>query len=482
MQYRRSFLQFAAFLASSSLLAGAQFFAPQHRLSGIGVDRAAITPEILEARTVHMIQAQTFVIMRHPQATAGAARITGLALQKIFNQAAKQSGLDASLISAVAYLESWGDPTAVSPTGPKGIMQFSEGTARAAGLRIVRSTRYKTVKERQRVRTNSGKTVYRTVHRKIRYAVTVRDDRLKPDRAVPAAARYLARLQTKFGGMDWAIFAYHCGEGCIGDLYPMAQAATGRAKPTVAETFFAAHPALHRELYEALRRQMLRDFSPTYYFRIQRAEQLLELYRSDPAAFRELAAENSDPANPQRRTENRLVVWSKASFALPPDAPRTEAAFSAALRDPMYFGITPPYASESPSAAGAMLYIAFETRRLFDALKPDGEEFVPLKIVKVDSATGPASDVPELLAGHVFEIDRSTLPRGERLCLTFALDDLGWDGHLGFVQGDGDSLRIGAAPSSRDFFAAVFKEALDAKLEAGATELRRPAPATESVR
>jgi hypothetical protein len=478
MQHRGSFVRFAVFLASSPLLAGTQYFAPQHRLAGIGVDRAAITPEVLEARTAHMIQAQTFVILRHPEATAGAARITGPALQKIFNKAAKDSGLDASLIAAVAYLESWGDPNALSPTGPKGIMQFSEATARAAGLRVVRATQYRTVQERRRVRTGSGKTVYRTVRRKIPYKVVLRDDRLKPDKAVPAGARYLARLQDKFGGMDWAIFAYHCGEGCIADLYSMAQAATGRAKPTVAETFFAAHPGLHPALYEALQREMARDFSPTYYFRIQRAQQLLKLYQSDRAAFEELVAENSNPGNPRRRTESRLVVWSKASSADGPDRNAPAEPLSPTVRDPKFFGITPPFATDSPSAVGAMLYVAFETRRLFDELQPKGEQFVPLQIVKVGRA---ADDAVEFGAGTVFEIDRSNLGKGERLCLSFALDDLGWDGHLGLAQRDGEILRIGFAPSSRDFFAAVFKEAVDAKLEAGASELRQRAKAPESL-
>ncbi len=157
--------------------------------------------------------------------------------------APEESGWPASLISAVAYLESWGDAQATSPAGPRGIMQFSEATARAAGLRIVRVTRFKTVTSRQRVRTKSGRSVYRTVRHKMPYTVTVRDDRLNPERAAPAAARYLARLETKFGGRDWAIFAYHCGEGCVSDLLPLTEAAVHHKQPEVAEMFFAASPA-----------------------------------------------------------------------------------------------------------------------------------------------------------------------------------------------------------------------------------------------
>ena len=46
---------------------------------------------------------------------------------------------------------------------------------------------------------------------------------------------------------------------------------------------------------------MQRDYSPTYWFRVQRAEQLLALYQEDPAAFRELAEEYQNPIHPKRR-------------------------------------------------------------------------------------------------------------------------------------------------------------------------------------
>ena len=189
---------FSIFFCGVVLFARPEYFTPQHRLSGISVDRAEMTPAVLDERTQRMIQSQTFAIMREPQATAGAERITSARLARIFQSAAKSSGLPASLIAAIAYLESFGDAQAASPAGPKGIMQFSEATAREAGLRIIRNTRFKTTIERKSVRSKSGKPVYRTVRHRTPYTVTVRDDRLNPERAVPAAANYLARLETKF--------------------------------------------------------------------------------------------------------------------------------------------------------------------------------------------------------------------------------------------------------------------------------------------
>jgi soluble lytic murein transglycosylase-like protein len=470
-----------ALCSSTALFAAFEYFTPQHQLSGIGAGRAAMTPELLRARTDRMIQSQTFTIMREPNSTLGAERITGPRLSPIFRRAAAESGWPVSLLEAIAYLESGGDTQAVSPAGPRGLMQFSEATARAAGLRIVRVTRFKIVTSRQRVRLKSGRTVYRNVRRKTPYTVTIRDDRLNPERAAPAAARYLARLETKFGGRDWAIFAYHCGEGCVSDLLPLTQAAVHHQQPAVAEMFFAASPARNIELYQALEREMQRDYSPTYWFRVKRAEQLLALYQSDPAAFRELAEDFQNPIHPQRRAADRLMIWLKSLDIFYQSADELRLAsgksLARALDDPRFFGFSLPeiggaerelYLQDSPAAIGALLYVAFETRRLFEDLKPKGERFVPLQVAElVSTADRPAEagtllvdpEFPEHSTGQVFDIDRSNLPRGERECLNFTLDDLGWGGYLGFIQVTGDTVHIGFAPSSREFFTAVFAEA-----------------------
>jgi hypothetical protein len=467
-----------------ALFARSGYFEPQNRLPGIGAGRAKMTPAVLGERIERMIQSQTFVIMREPQAAAGAARITSVRLARIFQSAAAASGWPVSVLSAIAYLESWGDVRAVSPAGPVGIMQFSEATARAAGLRIVRVTRFKMTSERKRVRDTKGKPVYRTVRRKIPYTVTVRDDRLNPERAAPAAAKYLARLETRFGGRDWAIFAYHCGEGCVSELLPLAEAAAGH-KPTVAEMFFAASPARHTDLYQALQRHMQRDFSPTYWFRIMRAEQLLGLYQTDPSAFRELADEYRNPNSPAHRAGDRLLVWLKSEDVFYKSAGDLALAARALVRvpdDPPFFGFSPPervpdsthelYLQDSPSAIGALLYIAFETRRLFESLPGAGDRFVPLEVTELVSTTDRPAEAGSLLVdpefpahstGQVFDIDRSNLPRRERESLNFILDDMGWDGTLGFIQVTGDTLHIGCSPSSREFFAKVFEEAAEAR-------------------
>ena len=51
----------------------------------------------------------------------------------------------------------------------------------------------------------------------------------------------------------------------------------------------------------------------------------------------------------------------------------------------------------------------------------------------------------------MFDIAYGDLPPHEKEALDFILDDLGWDGYLGFVQEMTGTLHIGCSPSSREF-------------------------------
>ena len=91
----------------------------------------------------------------------------------------------------------------------------------------------------------------------------------------------------------------------------------------------------------------------------------------------------------------------------------------------------------SPAAIGTLSYIAFETRRLFEEMRT-GESFRPLEVTSlVQPVDVAAQGSPELLghcSGHVFDVDLSKMPRAQRECLHFVLDDLGWYGYLGFTE------------------------------------------------
>jgi hypothetical protein len=463
---------------------GPDCFTPTNRVSGIGISRADISDDLLDIRTERMIESQTFSIMREAQALPGAKRVTGNAkLQALFRSASAASGIPASVIEAICYLESWGDPKAQSITGPRGIMQISGATAASMDLKVSYATRYKTTRDKVPVKVKGkgkgkgkSKTTYRTVTRKAPYKVLARDDRMLPERAIPAAAHYLAGMERKFGGQDWAVFAYHCGQGCVGMMQDITRRARGipADKMTVARMFFASSPAWNRELYDATQQQMQRDYSPTYWFRIQRAEQLLALYRRDPEEFARLAQQYKSEFVTNGRAPHRLSVWLKKDDLVFRSGDDIRAALGQklvkALNRPDYFGYTvklpadSDYLSEaSPSAIGTLAYIAFETRRLYEETGAKGP-FRPLPVTALVEPEDYASQKgkPEALAhcsGHVFDIDYSALPPAELECLRFVLSDLGWEGYLGFVEDGMDSLHVGCSPGAREFFTKVFQEA-----------------------
>lgn len=469
-------------------VAHSDYFTPAHQLTGIGAARGEMTPELLNERVKLMMESQTFIILRDPQAVLGAQRIESPKLARAFAAAERQSGLPASLIKAIAYLESFGDPTAQSPAGPRGIMQVSSATAKDMGLRIIYATKYRTESGRKAVKDKRGRIVYKTVKQRVAYQTLLRDERLLPETAIPAAASYLARLRQNLGGLDWAVFAYHCGVGCVGEMQALTGRAQGVRKPiTVAQMFFGASPVYNRDLYQAINREMERDYSPTYWFRVMRAEQLLRLYREDEPTFLELASYYRYEPDPAQRAQHRLAVWLKQDdliFQSCEDIKRDEGQRLARIfDDPDFYGFRPDldsvgafdianqeyYLQATPAAIGTLTYIAFETRRLFDAMKPKGEKFVPLDVASLvrpmDSmSTGPAESLAHC-SGQVFDIQYDRLPPGEREALQFVLDDMGDDGYLGFVEEAPNSgiMHIGCSPSSREFFTNVYLEALGAK-------------------
>jgi Transglycosylase SLT domain len=464
------------------------FFQPVHRLAGIGVDRSSISEAVLQKRTELMIDSQTFSIMRDPHALEGAQRINSPKLQKIFKDASKVSGLPAGIIAAVAYLESWGDANAQSSAGPRGIMQFSKATGKAAGLQIVTATRYRTTSEKKKV-VVKGKTVTKTVTHKTPYEVVVRDDRLIPERAVPAAAKYLATMTNKYGRQDLAIFAYHCGEGCVSDFIAVAKQTEDFRNEviTVPRLFFGSSPVHNPEIYARIKEHMLRDYSPTYYFRIMRAQQLLALYQEDADAFRDLAEVYRNPVDPAKRANDRLVVWLKPQDVLYKSCEdlRLEEGKSLArvMNKPAFFGFQlqmegpnaigrwdlknrESYLQATPAAIGTLSYIAFETRRLFEAMKPKGEKFMPIEVTAlVRTMDDPEGPTPAHCTGQVFDVAYDLLPPHEKEALDFILQDMGWDGYLGFVTETAGTMHIGPSPSSRDFFTKVYGETTDKKHE-----------------
>ena len=103
----------------------------------------------------------------------------------LFQKASDTHGVSYDLLRKLAFNESSFNPKAKSPTGPKGLMQFTTGTARGLGLKVA----------------DVG-------------VDDPTDDRYNAELSVDAAARHLSDLVRKYDGDELkAALAYNQGEG-----------------------------------------------------------------------------------------------------------------------------------------------------------------------------------------------------------------------------------------------------------------------------
>lgn len=102
----------------------------------------------------------------------------------MFQKAADSHGVSYDLLRKLSFNESTFNPKAKSPTGPKGIMQFTKRTAQSMGLNVTDDDL---------------------------------DDRYNPELAIDAGARLLSSLVKKYDGDELkAALAYNQGEGSAG--------------------------------------------------------------------------------------------------------------------------------------------------------------------------------------------------------------------------------------------------------------------------
>ena len=505
-------------VASAAVSVKEKEFTPSHRLSGVGVDRRNISDAVLAERTRRIIDNQTFGILRDPEAVAGAARVTDERLGKMFEAASAAFGFPRGKLEAIAYVESGGKTDAVSPSGPRGIMQFTAATAREAGV-IHREEVERTITVRVSRKDRNGgplkkggKLQYRIVRKKGLVKVDI-DDRMKPDKAIAGAATYLSYLSGKYGSVDLAIFAYHCGEGCMGQFLEAAKKSEGfKGGVTAPKLFFLNSPVWNRELNRLVAFHMGRDWSPTYFFRITRAEEVLALYRANRPEFDRLVEEYRNKAKPDEKTPYRFWAWvrpedliykqcedlihdpghklvkaldnpSVYGFILRKDGSGSigEMEQRAKIKNKkklaeylkQHEGHKEYYLQASAPAVGALAYVAFETRRLFEMAYP-GRKWVPLEVTALVRALEyqgrlhgdygvSRTTLPSHCAGEVFDLSYRYMSEEEYRCLLFILEDIGNDGYLSYIVESENCFHVVHSPSSASFFSEIYQEALKQK-------------------
>lgn len=113
------------------------------------------------------------------------------------------------------------------------------------------------------------------------------DHRFDPKRAIPAQTRYLLSLTRRYGGVDWALQAYHGGEAGAAKTMRLfaSEARTVASRGWVPYSLLYAHvsptgtPSAFSYLFGRS------DDHRYYWWKVLMAERALNLYRQDPEEF-----------------------------------------------------------------------------------------------------------------------------------------------------------------------------------------------------
>jgi hypothetical protein len=268
---------------------------------GLGADRSRLTREQIAERSEHLEVSTNFSLLRFPDALRAPARILNPEIWGYIEEAARAHDLDPMILAGMIFIESYGDPSAKSPTGPAGIAQMTKGSARELGLSTGRKIRVgsKAVKKSRWIgKGKNRRKVVETVQQPIYRTI---DERYVPERAIAAMARRVSNRRAWLGGnVDFAIAEYHMGAGRMAKLLSAYFGRTIRvsdvpdamrsADLSYPELYWTNTPYYRPDVFEAFDDLNRVDFSPTYYFRVRQAMRLLEVYRQSPAEYAHLAS------------------------------------------------------------------------------------------------------------------------------------------------------------------------------------------------
>jgi len=213
----------------------------------------------------------------------------------LVEQAVADSGFGADLVEAIVFLESGGRPDVIAgddPLAASGLTQILAETAqnflgmsvnlnksRALTVRIAGAVQRGNVAQAERLRER-------------RRAV---DARFDPEQALAGTIRYLSAARERLGRDDLAVVSYHMGIGNLTNvLRAYSSADEDSYVPDLVEqedlswvrVFFDTAPDRSSAAHELLAR--LGDDSPTYYWRVLAAQEIMRLYRDDPERLQEL--------------------------------------------------------------------------------------------------------------------------------------------------------------------------------------------------
>ena len=219
------------------------------------------------------------------------------AFRDLVDEAVDGTAVDADLLEAIVFLESGGRPEVVAgddAARASGLTQILAETAQNFLGMPVDLARSRELTRRIAAARRRGDAA---AVRRLRDRRRAIDARFDPAQALAGSVRYLTVAGERFGRDDLAVVSYHMGIGNLTNVL-RAYAATGSGVPvrdlvaneelSWARVFFDSSPVRNIAAHQLLQR--LGDDSPTYYWRVLAAHEIMRLYRDDPDELARLAA------------------------------------------------------------------------------------------------------------------------------------------------------------------------------------------------
>ena len=420
---------------------------------------------------------------KSPGGVLAAAERTA-SFRELVERAVEGSGFDADIVEAIVFLESAGRPDVIAgddPVRASGLTQILAETAENfLGMKVDLSESRKLTAEIATA-VGRGDTADAERLREERRSI---DARFDPEQALAGTVRYLTEARLRLGGDDLAVTSYHMGIGNLTNvLRAYAGIGTDIAVPDLVEeqslswarVFFDSTPAHHVDAYRLLAR--LGDDSPTYYWRVLAAEEIMRLYRDDPARLRELdllhVAKGSaeEVLHPPSLTErfadaSELVrAWESHTLQPLPNDPRR-----------LWFAVDPTMGELAPrlgrpkalyrgmraEALAVLVYMATRVHALSGATQPlqitstvrDEEYQSLLRAGNPEAAAGYSLHT----TGFAFDVRRRYESAAQARAFQFELDDLTARGLIAWVR-EPAAIHITVASEADELVAAILESA-----------------------
>jgi hypothetical protein len=295
---------------------------------------------------------------------------------------------------------------------------------------------------------------------RLREARRAIDERFDPEQALAGTVRYLTEARSRLGRDDLAVVSYHMG---IGNLTSVIRAFVGgrddRSVPEVVESerlgwpriFFDSTPSRHAEAYGLL--AQFGDDSPTYYWRVLAAKEIMRLYRGDLQRLGELdllhGAKGSaeevlhPPIETERFADGSDLERAWTSHLLHP-LPRAPARFWFAV-DPTMGELAPRlgrpkdlYQGLRAEALAILVYISGRVHSLSGASRPlevtstvrDDEYQRLLRVGNPEATPGYSLHT----TGFAFDVRRHYESASQARAFQFVLDDLTARGLIAWIR------------------------------------------------